>query len=53
MVQLTEGMSTVHEALGSAMVVHSCNLSTWEMETQGLEVQSHPGLYLKFKDSLS
>lgn len=36
----------------SIMVVHTCNLSTWEVKA-GLEIQNYPWLYSKFEVSLS
>lgn len=34
------------------MVAHARNLSVWELETRGSEVQDHPWLPSKFKASL-
>jgi hypothetical protein len=27
------------------VMVHTCNLSTWEAEADGLQIQVQPGLY--------
>ena len=51
--RLVECSPGMHEALGSTssiakqdMVIHTCNLSTWELEAIGSEVErGEPGLH--------
>lgn len=36
-----------------SVMMHACNLRTWEIETGGLEVESQPWLLRKFKVRLA
>jgi hypothetical protein len=39
--------------VGLSVVVHTCNISTWDVETRGSGVQGQPQVYNKFEDYLA